>query len=253
MMKPNNDLLTRQEAATLLGKPVKYLTNDQQKGKRVPFIRKGRMVFYKKEDIVKFSQRDDNRISPLQNDIEPAIDQLPPTVDLSRALFPQEQSKDTSKDKVIMVEGGYLKDGVIKMTKPEDSESIAPKASPDTKNLSYPIPNFIPNKSAPEIKNSPPINKYPRHNQGIESFKVSNRLSKDKLTEGIRPHISALHASNQKMKDDIIDLKACIGEIKEHMAITIDQLFRIQNIILDTQVESEKENDKGWVIRLCKS
>jgi len=222
-MKANDDLLTRDQAAKMLGKNDKYLTNEQQKANRIPYIKKGNKVFYKKEDIIKFSNRTDNRVNPIKENIDSPKDDLPPTVDLSRMLFPKDPFKNVPKERTIVVEGGYLKEGTIKMDKVEEEHFI------------------------------PAVKTYSLPNQGIESFKVSNKISKDKLTEGIRPHVTALHVSNQKMKDEINDLKAFISDLREYMKANAEEMTNLKLMIMDMQIDNKIENDKGWVIRLCKN
>lgn len=50
------DYITSAEAASILGRDHKFLSNDRYKTKRIPFIKSGKSILYKKEDVVAYKE-----------------------------------------------------------------------------------------------------------------------------------------------------------------------------------------------------
>jgi hypothetical protein len=48
--------ITSTEAAIILGKDQKFLSNDRYKTQKIPFIKSGMSIFYKKEDILAYKE-----------------------------------------------------------------------------------------------------------------------------------------------------------------------------------------------------
>lgn len=215
------------EAAKILGKPVKYLANDRQKYQKIPCIKEGRFLLYKKSDIESLRENLEAKSEKKLGTLHPILKEksLPETVNLSL------ETKPTAKkeSKVIYVEGGYLKDGVITLGSPVPS----PEAQP------------LPSSSVP--KATLHLKKVSLPNQGIESFKVA-KIPKDNLANAIRPHISALHVANHKLKEEMAYLHHVVEQLRNESKESAARIYKLEQALENMKAE----NAKGWVIRLCK-
>lgn len=220
-----------EEAAKILDKTVKYLSNDRQKYNKIPYIRDGKYVLYHKDDIETVRQKLETKRAKKLGIISelPKEEALAPTVNLSFDSAPE----DKKERKVIYVEGGYLKDGVIKLGTPDPSPAVPP----------------LPSSSIP--RGSLHLKTVSLPNQGIESFKVK-KIPKDNLANAIRPHISALHAANHKMKEEIAYLHHMMEQLKNESKESSARAYKLAQYFEEAFENMKAENNKGWVLRLCK-
>src|SRR5208337_2709037 len=90
-----------EEAAKMLDKTVKYLSNDRQKYNKIPYIREGKYVLYHKDDIENIRQKLEAKqakklgVTPELPAELPKEDALPSTVSVS--FYDKPKAKQESK------------------------------------------------------------------------------------------------------------------------------------------------------------